>query len=110
MLSLQDDLPSSLHLLAGASVLPIGWRDCCTSSVRLLPAARDLIAALTLSISVLDRGSNADVKSTLVTDSVRALMHSSPGGREPARSEEHTSELQSLMLLSYAVFFLKKKM
>src|SRR3546814_2646935 len=27
----------------------------------------------------------------------------------PARSEEHTSELQSLMRLSYAVFCLKKK-
>src|SRR3546814_9510556 len=26
-----------------------------------------------------------------------------------ARSEEHTSELQSLMLISYAVFFLKNK-
>src|SRR3546814_1650593 len=29
-------------------------------------------------------------------------------GREP-RSEEHTSELQSLMRISYAVFCLKKK-
>src|SRR3546814_7945494 len=29
---------------------------------------------------------------------------------EPLRSEEHTSELQSLMLSSYAVFCLKKKM
>src|SRR3546814_2659871 len=28
---------------------------------------------------------------------------------EPARSEEHTSELQSLMRTSYAVFCLKKK-
>src|SRR3546814_1503839 len=28
---------------------------------------------------------------------------------DPARSEEHTSELQSLMRLSYAVFCLKKK-
>src|SRR3546814_1167629 len=28
---------------------------------------------------------------------------------EPERSEEHTSELQSLMRLSYAVFCLKKK-
>src|SRR3546814_2821307 len=28
---------------------------------------------------------------------------------EPARSEEHTSELQSLMRTSYAVFFWKKK-
>src|SRR3546814_1848831 len=30
-------------------------------------------------------------------------------GRFPARSEEHTSELQSLMRISYAVFCLKKK-
>src|SRR3546814_2129513 len=29
--------------------------------------------------------------------------------RPPARSEEHTSELQSLMRISYAVFCLKKK-
>src|SRR3546814_2714751 len=33
-----------------------------------------------------------------------------PGdGRGEARSEEHTSELQSLMRISYAVFCLKKK-
>src|SRR3546814_8777158 len=30
-------------------------------------------------------------------------------GRAAARSEEHTSELQSLMRISYAVFCLKKK-
>src|SRR3546814_7978075 len=30
-------------------------------------------------------------------------------GRTPPRSEEHTSELQSLMRISYAVFCLKKK-
>src|SRR3546814_10055961 len=30
-------------------------------------------------------------------------------GREHVRSEEHTSELQSLMRISYAVFCLKKK-
>src|SRR3546814_998347 len=30
-------------------------------------------------------------------------------GRDPRRSEEHTSELQSLMRISYAVFCLKKK-
>src|SRR3546814_49333 len=29
--------------------------------------------------------------------------------RKPVRSEEHTSELQSLMRISYAVFCLKKK-
>src|SRR3546814_10525879 len=31
------------------------------------------------------------------------------GQRQAARSEEHTSELQSLMRISYAVFCLKKK-
>src|SRR3546814_10033168 len=31
------------------------------------------------------------------------------GQRRPDRSEEHTSELQSLMRISYAVFCLKKK-
>src|SRR3546814_6580177 len=32
-----------------------------------------------------------------------------PGDRIDQRSEEHTSELQSLMRISYAVFCLKKK-
>src|SRR5213594_2294508 len=32
-----------------------------------------------------------------------------PAGRAPRRSEEHTSELQSRTLISYAVFCLKKK-
>src|SRR3546814_9750621 len=32
-----------------------------------------------------------------------------PGGWKMLRSEEHTSELQSLMRISYAVFCLKKK-
>src|SRR3546814_7395917 len=32
-----------------------------------------------------------------------------PSGAMPPRSEEHTSELQSLMRISYAVFCLKKK-
>src|SRR3546814_1512949 len=32
-----------------------------------------------------------------------------PAGERQQRSEEHTSELQSLMRISYAVFCLKKK-
>src|SRR3546814_3843775 len=36
------------------------------------------------------------------------LLYIGPGQRLP-RSEEHTSELQSLMRISYAVFCLKKK-
>src|SRR3546814_2874309 len=39
------------------------------------------------------------------------ILHRHPGRRQRsiARSEEHTSELQSLMRISYAVFCLKKK-
>src|SRR3546814_1397307 len=42
----------------------------------------------------------------------RADRQRSPEGADhprPGRSEEHTSELQSLMRISYAVFCLKKK-
>src|SRR3546814_1445223 len=35
--------------------------------------------------------------------------HAEAHARRPVRSEEHTSELQSLMRISYAVFCLKKK-
>src|SRR3546814_4349712 len=38
-----------------------------------------------------------------------AAVEKTLGGRVIARSEEHTSELQSLMRISYAVFCLKKK-
>src|SRR3546814_9292895 len=40
----------------------------------------------------------------------RTSISASPAPRSlPVRSEEHTSELQSLMRISYAVFCLKKK-
>src|SRR3546814_1399064 len=38
-----------------------------------------------------------------------AKKSTSPDSGERVRSEEHTSELQSLMRISYAVFCLKKK-
>src|SRR3546814_8382310 len=42
-----------------------------------------------------------------IDNAVRELRASGASGAE--RSEEHTSELQSLMRISYAVFCLKKK-
>src|SRR3546814_7825495 len=45
----------------------------------------------------------ADVPMSMFVYPVRS------GVELPARSEEHTSELQSLMRISYAVFCLKKK-
>src|SRR3546814_8700895 len=54
------------------------------------------------------RGMAVDRKAGACTGraSERALIHS---GSRIGRSEEHTSELQSLMRISYAVFCLKKK-
>src|SRR3546814_9958028 len=43
---------------------------------------------------------------TLLAYLVRRLLEN---GANSSRSEEHTSELQSLMRISYAVFCLKKK-
>src|SRR3546814_18101870 len=65
-----------------------------------------------------DRLSRAGHRSS-VRDPRRATRCLAGGGRQPGlrsrparradRSEEHTSELQSLMRISYAVFCLKKK-
>src|SRR3546814_8061533 len=58
--------------------------------------------------------SNKSITST-ATRSGRCHTYRNPASRLPrvrsgkARSEEHTSELQSLMRISYAVFCLKKK-
>src|SRR3546814_4805543 len=40
---------------------------------------------------------------------LRVFAQEGPQRRRRCRSEEHTSELQSLMRISYAVFCLKKK-
>src|SRR3546814_4604414 len=41
---------------------------------------------------------------------VKKLVAEKPAIKGVSRSEEHTSELQSLMRISYAVFCLKKKL
>src|SRR3546814_7845944 len=45
----------------------------------------------------------------LPVDGVEAIPQKAQRGGDEDRSEEHTSEIQSLMRLSYAVFCLKKK-
>src|SRR3546814_3704324 len=47
--------------------------------------------------------------SALNHDTIGIIARASDGHVAAARSEEHTSELQSLMRISYAVFCLKKK-
>src|SRR3546814_10515133 len=53
------------------------------------------------------RGSNDMVGICAATASMQCRGHSDNRG-DARRSEEHTSELQSLMRISYAVFCLKK--
>src|SRR3546814_4381224 len=45
----------------------------------------------------------------VVLEAYKAFEHAEPTISRVMRSEEHTSELQSLMRISYAVFCLKKK-
>src|SRR3546814_18317509 len=51
---------------------------------------------------------HAELKTALLKLKKQAARFSEPSDRV-VRSEEHTSELQSLMRISYAVFCLKKK-
>src|SRR3546814_8692159 len=68
------------------------FRSALRELAKLLPDKAEIVRdgkTMTVSISELRQGDIALVK--------------------PGRSEEHTSELQSLMRISYAVFCLKKK-
>src|SRR3546814_1513045 len=72
------------------------------TATRRLPArASPLIRPCSASALVIAGASNGSVNSALASGAQTSDMQ--------ARSEEHTSELQSLMRISYAVFCLKKK-
>src|SRR3546814_9315199 len=96
------------------------WRSRTRRSVKRWPRRPDLSAAALLPPAgeggaerrmrvrakrVLQRSRNARSKARFAA---LALPHP-PFGHLLPRSEEHTSELQSLMRISYAVFCLKKK-
>src|SRR3546814_9384982 len=53
--------------------------------------------------------SDGDLAHTAQSQTLRVALHAVRRQRDRARSEEHTSELQSLMRISYAVFCLTKK-
>src|SRR3546814_19103258 len=54
-------------------------------------------------------GRVTDQTATLTTEQMAGLEQTLRAFEAKKRSEEHTSELQSLMRISYAVFCLKKK-
>src|SRR3546814_7550571 len=64
------------------------------------------------SLAMSEAGAGSDVVSMkLKAEKVQGgyVLNGTTSLPAPARSEEHTSELQSLMRISYAVFCLKKK-
>src|SRR3546814_3395924 len=76
-----------------------------TTLFRSIPASsEDGIKLLTAWVALSTRSSNS---SSAMGVTPRELGRS--GDHGSPRSEEHTSELQSLMRISYAVFCLKKK-
>src|SRR3546814_5267954 len=68
-----------------------------------------LAALVRRSVSALDARQRIEVGARLAGEVTRLLAAASRGVDAGDRSEEHTSELQSLMRISYAVFCLKKK-
>src|SRR3546814_3686179 len=100
-------MPSSSAL---ASLLPAA-----SPATRKLVFFDTLPAALAPSASSFSFASSrpiedsVPVRTTVLPSSGPAFVPSPAGSKARNRSEEHTSELQSLMRISYAVFCLKKK-
>src|SRR3546814_4607438 len=83
---------------------------------RLVSSAAAAQAAGQVTLKFKDGEVDADISErleksagTATSKTSKARPSSSGEGDPPPRSEEHTSELQSLMRISYAVFCLKKK-
>src|SRR3546814_9770396 len=83
--------------------------DVCSSDLAELDAKRD--ARLEERFKKLDKDGNGQISLAEMKASQQDRMDKRQDrmAKRDARSEEHTSELQSLMRISYAVFCLKKK-
>src|SRR3546814_4762032 len=84
-------------LYRGVAVLP--WREHMDETMTLAVDAHVSGDAIT----------HARYAAQRVKDAVVDTLRAATGVRPSVRSEEHTSELQSLMRISYAVFCLKTK-
>src|SRR3546814_7722246 len=89
-----------------ASSPPRPRSDMSPAPVAHPPSARTAASAGTLySMRILDPGMASEAEMPTCVDGVKRVA---PARRLGLRSEEHTSELQSLMRISFAVFCLKK--
>src|SRR3546814_3827839 len=90
--------------------------DVCSSDLRIRKAnSHDRPSSLTIRFSPSDGSQSISLRMTAPLESagyamiIMAVPVRAIAPERPLRSEEHTSELQSLMRISYAVFCLKKK-
>src|SRR3546814_980567 len=86
-----------------AEGLSVGFTNGCFDLVH--PGHVSLLATARAQCDRLVVGPNSDASTRRLKGETRPVQAETAR----ARSEEHTSELQSLMRTSYAVFFLKKK-
>src|SRR3546814_9014947 len=110
-----SDVCSSDLMAAGSAMLLVG------GDVAALAACDDVLAAISdkrIHFGPSGSGAAAKVINNAVAHAVMAVVAEAGSMATAAgvdceklvgRSEEHTSELQSLMRISYAVFCLKKK-
>src|SRR3546814_8259910 len=101
----QACVASSIHCATAASTATgqlsiTGWSYRWSAAIRSAKALASAIVVLKIAVT-----------SSAVSTTSRQRKIEAQGGAiltQAARSEEHTSELQSLMRISYAVFCLKK--
>src|SRR3546814_9014350 len=84
--------------------------DALAETMRALELYRTVAEeALALPVIAGEKPENERFPGAVATYSIEAMMQDGKALQAGTRSEEHTSELQSLMRNSYAVFCLKKK-
>src|SRR3546814_7334387 len=89
-------------------VMLVAAADCCCEALEI-PSMRSARLVDTLSISPSAVPASSARRAPATTSDVVCSIELTASLVSDWRSEEHTSELQSLMRISYAVFCLKKK-
>src|SRR3546814_2826988 len=87
---------------------PMKDRADLVGDVNLTPREIEVIRFVALGYNQEELGTELSISPRTVEKHVKHVMEKLCARNRP-RSEEHTSELQSLMRISYAVFCLKKK-
>src|SRR3546814_4542239 len=90
------------------------WASRDAAAFAFVPAIGVLLSSVAMLMAMLSQSffvsiSCIGISYACVTGGIGVQYAASLGLVPPTRSEEHTSELQSLMRISYAVFCLKKK-